>query len=74
MLLLVSTGALNGQVTFERILNADKEPQNWLTYSGTYFSQRYSLLNQITPANVGTVKLQWRFRRVRLSDSNQHLW
>jgi hypothetical protein len=27
-----------GQVTFDRILEADKEPQNWLTYSGSLMS------------------------------------
>src|SRR5262249_45690907 len=36
-------------VTFDRILHADREPQNWLTYSGGLFSHRYSLLTQITP-------------------------
>src|SRR5580765_8708119 len=62
LLLVISTCALHGQVTFERILNADKEPQNWLTYSGSTSSQRYSLLNQITPANVANVKLHWAFQ------------
>ena len=47
------------QVTFDRILHADKEPQNWLSYSGTPFNQRYSLLTQITPANVKNLQLQW---------------
>ena len=28
--------------------SAAQEPQNWLIYSGDYFSQRYSPLNQIT--------------------------
>ena len=28
--------AVWGQVTFDRILDANKEPQNWLTYSGTH--------------------------------------
>src|SRR5262245_57478909 len=28
------------QLSTERILNAQKEPQNWLTYSGGYMSQR----------------------------------
>ena len=42
----------SAQVTFDRLLNANKEPQNWLTYSGTMMSQRYSLLTQITPANA----------------------
>jgi len=30
------------QVTFDRILHADKEPQNWLSYSGTPLNPRYS--------------------------------
>ena len=47
------------QVTFDRILHADKEPQNWLSYSGTPLNQRYSGLMQITPANVKNLQLQW---------------
>ena len=47
------------QVSFERILNAGKEPQNWLTYGGTFLNQRYSLLNQITTENVKNLELQW---------------
>jgi alcohol dehydrogenase (cytochrome c) len=62
LLVIVSACALNAQVTFDRILRADKEPQNWLTYSGNTSSQRYSGLNQITPANVGNLKLQWAFQ------------
>jgi alcohol dehydrogenase (cytochrome c) len=56
--------ALSAQspVTFDRILNADKEPQNWLSYSGTTRSQRYSLLTQITPDNVKNLELQWVFQ------------
>ncbi|MGE3472007.1 MAG: hypothetical protein AB7O28_16760, partial [Vicinamibacterales bacterium] len=51
---LVSAGtlALDAQVTSDRIARAASEPQNWLTYGGTYSSQRYSTLDQITPANV----------------------
>jgi alcohol dehydrogenase (cytochrome c) len=47
------------QVTAERILRAADEPQNWLTYNGTYNSQRHSRLDQITPANVGNLQQQW---------------
>ena len=32
---LVSSPAA-GQVTFERLIRANDEPHNWLTYSGTY--------------------------------------
>jgi alcohol dehydrogenase (cytochrome c) len=46
-------------VTFDRILHADQEPQNWLTYSGTVFGQRYSPLTKITPSNVKNLELSW---------------
>src|SRR5947207_16021462 len=39
-------------VSFDRILKANQEPQNWLTYSVTTMSQAHSLLTQITPANA----------------------
>ena len=53
---------VHGQVTSERLLASQKEPQNWLTYSGSYASHRHSLLNQITPANVRNLKLQWVYQ------------
>lgn len=46
-------------VTFERLLNAAAEPHNWLTYSGTYESQRHSSLRQIRPGNVTDLALKW---------------
>ncbi len=49
-------------VPFERLLRAAQEPQNWLTYSGTFMSQRYSALNQITPANAQDLTLKWVFQ------------
>src|ERR1700680_4540708 len=49
-------------VPFERILHADQEPQNWLTYSGTSLSQRHSALTQITPANAKDLTLKWVFQ------------
>ena len=61
-LLLLSIATLSAQVTFDRILNAGKEPQNWLTYSGGVSSQRYSTLKQITPDNVKNLELQWIFQ------------
>jgi alcohol dehydrogenase (cytochrome c) len=56
--LLVSNLAAQN-VTPERILNAAREPQNWLTYGGDYSSQRYSTLRQITPQNVKNLENQW---------------
>ena len=59
LILLAAAVTLNAQVTFERILHGDREPQNWLSYSGTPFNQRYSPLTQITPANIKGLQQQW---------------
>ena len=60
--LLAVGGAAGGPVTSERLLRAGDEPQNWLTYSGTYRSERHSRLKQITPANANRLELQWVFQ------------
>ena len=59
LLLISITASLWAQVSFDRILGANKEPHNWLTYSGSNMSQRHSPLNQITPGNVKNLELQW---------------
>ena len=60
LIVLIGSGfVVAQQVTFERIVSADREPQNWLSYSGTIFNQRHSLLTQITPANAKNLELQW---------------
>jgi alcohol dehydrogenase (cytochrome c) len=51
--------ALDAQVTPDRLLRAAQEPQNWLTYSGGYASQRYSPLTQLNPGNVRNLELKW---------------
>lgn len=61
-LLLASPLLALAQVTPERLLNAKAEPQNWLTYSGGYMSQRYSPLDSITPRNVKDLELKWVFQ------------
>ena len=43
---------VRAQVSNDRLLRAAAEPHNWLMYSGTYASQRYSALNQINATNV----------------------
>lgn len=50
------------QVTSERLTSASKEPQQWLTNSGTDDGQRFSPLDQVTRANVGRLALQWVFQ------------
>src|SRR5438477_116357 len=53
---------LHAQVSSDRLTNAAREPQNWLTYSGGYFSNRYSALTQITPANAKNLELKWMYQ------------
>ncbi|MXW34898.1 MAG: PQQ-dependent dehydrogenase, methanol/ethanol family [Acidobacteria bacterium] len=49
-------------VTWERLLNAADEPENWLMYSGTLDSKRYSRLDQIHNRNVGNLELKWAYQ------------
>jgi len=56
------TPAADFNVTFDRLKNSTKEPQNWLTYWGDLKGTHYSGLKQITPANVGTLKTAWTYQ------------
>ena len=47
------------QVTFERLVRAQREPQNWLTYNGNLGSTHHSSLDQINAANVANLDLKW---------------
>jgi len=60
--ILLATSALSAQVPYERIVNADREPGSWLTYSRNYLGQRFSPLTQITPANVAQLKVKWAYQ------------
>ena len=48
-------------VTADRLENAESEPENWLTYYGTYKSWRYSPLDQINRSNVKRLTPVWAF-------------
>src|SRR5258707_488008 len=60
--LLSIAGSLSAQVTFDRVVNASKEPQNWLTHSGNLMSQRYTPLDLVTPLNVKNLEQKWVFQ------------
>jgi alcohol dehydrogenase (cytochrome c) len=45
-----------------RIINAGKEPQNWLTYGGNYAAWRYSALDAINRNNVKKLVPVWAFQ------------
>src|ERR1700693_5301899 len=59
-LLCVGKGQDNSSagVTYERIVNAPFEANNWLTYSGSYSGWRYSNLAEITKSNSGRLRLE----------------
>ena len=60
--LLLSVSLSQAQVSYERIRHAEREPQNWLTYSGNYQSQRFSPLAQINTTNVARLKPAWVYQ------------
>ena len=62
LLLTLLTFPLLGQVTYERILNANKEPGNWLTYSGNYSGHRFSPLKQINDQNAARLQPAWVYQ------------
>lgn len=47
------------QISADRLRDAAKEPQNWLTYNGSYASTHHSTLNQLRPDNVARLDLKW---------------
>src|SRR5262249_35141469 len=48
-----------GGVTYERLLNARAEPQNWLMYWGDYQGTHYSALKSIDSTNVARLRAAW---------------
>jgi alcohol dehydrogenase (cytochrome c) len=65
LLAALLAASLYGQglpVTSERLVNADREPGNWLMYSSTYNSWRFSRLDQISTENVKNLGVKWLFQ------------
>ena len=62
VLLSLVLPVVRAQVSNDRLLRAAAEPHNWLMYSGTYASQRFSSLNQINAANVKNLEQKWIFQ------------
>ncbi len=60
-LLLAAGLALGEEVDSARLDRAVDEPQNWLTYYGTYESWRYSPLDQINRSNIEQLRPVWAF-------------
>ena len=54
---LLAPAAFAADVTPERLLNPDKEPQNWLMNHRSYDAQRFSPLARINRDNIKSLKL-----------------
>jgi alcohol dehydrogenase (cytochrome c) len=54
-----ANAVITGGVTYERLRDSDKEPENWMHYWGNYQKTHYSALKQITTENVSRLQAQW---------------
>jgi alcohol dehydrogenase (cytochrome c) len=59
VLIVCAAACAFAQAPYDRILNAQKEPGNWLTYSGNFYGHRFSPLAQLTPVNVSGLRVKW---------------
>jgi alcohol dehydrogenase (cytochrome c) len=57
--LVLALPAIAAEVTPQRLLNPDKEPQNWLMNHRTYDGQRFSPLARINKGNVKNLRLAY---------------
>ncbi len=58
-MLAIAAPVLAAEVTPQRLLNPDKEPQNWLMNHRSYDGQRFSPLARINKTNVKNLKLAY---------------
>jgi len=50
------------QVSYDQLVQAGHQPENWLTYSGDYAGHRFSELKQIDVNNVARLAPAWVFQ------------
>jgi alcohol dehydrogenase (cytochrome c) len=70
MLFTLLAAAAPADVTYDRLLRADREPQNWLSYSGNYAGHRYSPLSQINRSNIKYLQLKWSYHPLYAKNGN----
>jgi alcohol dehydrogenase (cytochrome c) len=59
LLIGVGHAALAAETTYQRLLNARAEPQNWLMRTGSYDNWNYSPLDRINKGNVANLKVKF---------------
>ena len=58
-------------LSYTRLVNAKAEPQNWLTYWGSYDSAHFSDLDQVTPANASQLQARWAAAMVTTNGNSE---
>ena len=58
---MLASAALAGNITQERLLNSEAEPENWLHHHGNYETHRYSGLQEINRDNVHDLVAKWTY-------------
>jgi PQQ-dependent dehydrogenase (methanol/ethanol family) len=56
---VVAVDSGSGGLSSARLIHAEREPQNWLTYWGSYASEHFSELTQIDRRNVPQLQARW---------------
>jgi alcohol dehydrogenase (cytochrome c) len=65
LVFFLAVTTLPAQITYNRLLHAKEEPQNWLTYWGDYSAIRHRTLDQINTKNVKDLRLAWMYQTGR---------
>ncbi len=55
----VASQAMSADVTWDKLLNADKNPNDWMMYHQSFNSWHHSGLDQINAGNVKNLKVAW---------------
>lgn len=61
--------SLAAQFLDPNVLKKPNATDAWPTYHGDYSGKRYSILDQINKANVGTLTLSWAFKALATATS-----
>jgi alcohol dehydrogenase (cytochrome c) len=67
-MLSMCASASAAETTYQRLLNASTEPQNWLMRMGNYGNWNHSALTQINKGNVANLKVKFM---ASISDPNR---
>ncbi|MGI9452030.1 MAG: PQQ-dependent dehydrogenase, methanol/ethanol family, partial [Geminicoccaceae bacterium] len=58
---LLASSAMAQDITQERLVNSEREPQNWLNHHGNYEAHRFSGLSDINRDNVKDLRVAFTY-------------